>query len=173
MLFCTGLRIGEALNLNYEDVNLENMTIYVKPGKTGRDRLIPISKTTTIALQNYREKRDQIFKSSAAQFFQFDHGPARSKYPFENRFRRASGNLGYRKPNQRGYDASSLRAHDLRHSFAVNTLISCYKKDCIMNNEVPKLTVLMGHNSARETYYYIEAIPELMELAMRRTQDGK
>ena len=70
--------------------------------------------------------------------------------------------LGYRSPDQKNHVAASLMPHDLRHSFATNTLHRFHAKGLDLESEIPKLPIIMGHYSARETYWYIESIPELL-----------
>jgi len=169
LLFVTGMRIGEVLSLSDECVNLQDNYIYVKEGKTNSDRMVPIDESTAKKLAYYREHRLRVFPEIRERFFLFNHGVSKSRETFSRIFRKATAELGYRSKDQVGHNSKSLVPHDFRHSFAVNALMSFYKKGRSMKEEIPKLTIVLGHKSVRETYWYIEAIPELMELALRRT----
>jgi len=162
LMYATGLRIGEAHRLSRNDVNFGNMSIYIGEGKSPRDRVVPISERTKHVLKSYINIREQFFLDNDERFFLFDTGAVKSFYTFRRLFDKAAaavitGETGLRP-----------LPHDLRHSFAVRFLIRAYKNNQNMHEAVSKLTILMGHKSAQETYWYIHAVPELLALAMLR-----
>jgi hypothetical protein len=58
----------------------------------------------------------------------------------------------------------------MRHSFASRTLINWYRAGLDVDREIPKLACYLGHRSVHDTYWYIEAVPELLRLATRRLE---
>lgn len=87
---------------------------------------------------------------------------------FNGLFNQATCKLGYRSAEQVGYDTKSLVPHDLRHSFATNSLHRFHREGLDLKSEIPKLSVVLGHYSVRETYWYIESIPELLAIILRQ-----
>lgn len=168
LMFRTGLRTGEALALKPQDVDLEKKKIYVKEQKSPRDRYVPILSSTVKELAKYRQLCSRIHPSLSEYFFLFDKGVARSKIPFYQRFHRACVATGHRPSVEIGRNSTYLNPHDLRHSFAVNALIKCYKDNLDVFEEAVKLTVLLGHKNVKETYWYIENVPELVSLVMEK-----
>jgi len=166
LMFTTGMRIGEAHSLLDSEVKVEAGYVYIKPSKSNRDRMVPLTESTIGALVKYREYRSYFFPSHKGRFFMFDNGEPKCQFAFVSRFNKVANQLGYRPDNQHGYKPTSLKPHDIRHSFAVGALIKCYKEQRNVQEEVSKLTVVLGHKHVKETYWYIEAVPELLELAM-------
>ena len=169
LLFVTGMRVSEALiNLSDDDVNLEERYIYVRASKAARDRYIPIKDSTAMSLRKYRALREKQFPGLTDRFFLVHTGVPKSPNVFQGLFNRATCELGYRSADQVGYDAKSLVPHDLRHSFATNTLHRFHREGLDLKSEIPKLSVTLGHYSVRETYWYIESIPELLAIILRK-----
>ena len=65
------------------------------------------------------------------------------------------------------------RLHDMRHRFAARTLVDWYRAGLNVEREIPKLATYLGHVHVDDTYWYIEAVPELLELATRRLESQK
>jgi integrase/recombinase XerD len=65
-------------------------------------------------------------------------------------------------------EAVHPRAHDLRHSFAVETLIRWHRSGVDIDTAMPRLSTYLGHIAPADTYWYLSAVPELMELAAQR-----
>jgi hypothetical protein len=57
---------------------------------------------------------------------------------------------------------------DLRHRFAVRTLVHWYRAGLDVERELPKLSTYLGHVHVNVTYWYLEAVPELLQLATDR-----
>lgn|GEM_PF-2092791 len=174
MLYATGMRIGEALiNLSDDDVNLEAGYIYVRASKAARDRYIPIGKTMSQRLAKYRNSREDLFPGCRERFFRTFHGYPDRPAGFRKIFNRVTANLGYRAANQRGYNACSLVPHDLRHSFATNKLMELHRQKKDIRSELPKLSIILGHHSVEETYWYIHCVPDLLaNLLERKVQNA-
>lgn len=169
LLFVTGMRVTEALiNLSDADVNLEDNFIYVKASKAARDRYVPITPSTSRMLAEYRKNREERFPNQRDKFFLIQFGEPRCASSFRRVFARATSELGYRSKTQKGYNSRSLLPHDLRHSYATNTLLRLHSAGLNMDEQLSKLSIVLGHYSIRETYWYIEIVPDLLALVMER-----
>ncbi len=78
--------------------------------------------------------------------------------------------MGLRAPAIDGRRGRGPRLHDLRHRFAVSTLIHWYRSGVDVDREIPKLATYLGHNGPAEVYWYLQAVPELLELATERSR---
>ncbi|ORA26273.1 hypothetical protein BST13_31920 [Mycobacterium aquaticum] len=65
------------------------------------------------------------------------------------------------------------RIHDLRHTFAVRTLLNWYRTGADVEAKLPTLSTYLGHRDPRSTYWYLSATPELLMLAARRLELAK
>ena len=169
LLYVTGMRVSEAfIQLRDADVNLESKFIYVNQGKVTRDRYIPITDLTAKMLAAYRKNRDERFPNHRDKFFLIQSGTPGDASSFRRVFARVTGELGFRSLNQKGYETRSLLPHDLRHSFATNTLSRLHSESSDVNEQLSKLSIILGHHSIRETYWYIEIVPDLLAKVMNR-----
>jgi len=167
LLFVTGMRISEALELKKTDVNFKERTIYIPAGKSPQDRVIPISKSTVRVLKKYVKWRDN-FERESELFFIHDVVDVKTPYSiFRRNFTHVAEKLGHRV-NGKGRLRTNLTIHDIRHSFAVNSLIKIYESGVDVNEAIEQLSSIMGHKTLNETYWYIEAVPELIAAAFRK-----
>jgi len=167
LLFVTGIRISEALDLKIADVNFKDRTIYIPAGKSPQDRVVPVSKSTVGVLKKYTKWRDS-FKRKSELFFIHDIVDVKTPYQiFRKNYIHVAENLGHRV-NGKGRLRTNLTIHDIRHSFAVNSLIKIYESGVDVNEAIAQLSSIMGHETLNETYWYIEAVPELIAAAFRR-----
>ena len=163
LLAVTGMRVGEALRLTGRDADLAEGVLTVRESKFGRSRLVPLHPHTTEALSAYAAYRSRT-----------GHGEARGAF-FVNRHGRA---LGYGTAHTAFVDLTvelglrtatvHPRMHDLRHSFAVNTLIGWYRAGDDVGARIGVLSTYLGHVAPSGTYWYLTAVPELMQLAATR-----
>lgn len=167
LLYTTGLRVGEALNLNQSDINLSKRSIYIPGGKGQADRTVWFSSNTHIALSSYLEWcRD--YERTTDRFFIFDKVNPKTAYTmYANNFRKVAIESKLRKP-KKGRDRSNFTIHDLRHSYTVNALIEIYKSDLNVHESIIELSATLGHKGPTETYWYVEDVPALVDAAMRR-----
>lgn len=168
LLFATGLRIGEAMNLTNDHVDLEERTIYVPAGKGARDRIIPISVSTAKVLKVYSKWRETV-RENARHFLIFDN--PRVKFPdniYRDNFNSITEKMGLRtkKPSSRRWP--NITVHDLRHTFAVKTLIKAYESNVDIHEAIVQLSSVLGHEDIKYTYWYIEQVPELIASAFKR-----
>lgn len=83
-------------------------------------------------------------------------------------FIKLSRQIGLRGP----LDSHGPRLHDFRHAFAVRTLLNWYREDIDVEQQIPKLATYLGHTHVNDTYWYLSAIPELMQLAIKRMENA-
>ena len=169
LLAVTGLRINEALHLDRSDVDLETGGLLIRRTKFGKSRLVPIHPTTQAALRAYSEARDRIIpKPATPAFFVSERRTRITEWNTRYTFAVVSRTIGLRPPTQGGRHGHGPRIHDLRHRFAAQTLIAWYRAGVDVERELPKLSTYLGHVHTADTYWYLEAVPELLQLAAER-----
>lgn len=168
LIAVAGLRISEALALDNSDVDLESGVLTIRRGKLGKARLIPISRSTTVQLRRYAQERDRLLGFHPPSFFVSDYDGRPTDCSIRYHFARVCQKIGLRPPQKFHKYGRGPRIHDLRHRFAVRTIINWYRKGLDPAQEMIKLSTYLGHSKPEHTYWYIEAVPELLELASRR-----
>jgi len=169
LLAVTGLRINEALHLDRSDVDLETGVLLIRRTKFGKSRLVPIHSTTTEALRAYGDTRDRtLTKWTTPAFFLSERGTRITEWSARYTFAVVSRTVGLRPPTRDGRHGHGPRVQDLRHRFAAETLIRWYRAGLDVDRELPKLSTYLGHVHTADTYWYLEAIPELLQLAADR-----
>lgn len=164
-LATTGMRIGEALKLQRGDVDLASGVVTVNEGKFGRSRMVPLHESVASALASYAARRDKSHPRSRA-FFISATGTALKGHQVRDNFNQITTDMGIRTSDVRP------RIHDLRHTFAVRTLIGWLRSGADVGAGMPVLSTYLGHVNPKGTYWYLQASPELMELAAGRL-DGR
>ena len=172
LIAVTGMRLSEALGLDDRDVDLEQAVLLVRRGKGGRFRMLPIASSTAKQLGTYREARSRLPGDGGAAFFVNDSGRRLSTTSAQAAFAQVGAMVGFRKAQPDGKRGYGPRIHDLRHAMAVHTLIDWYRQGLDPNQEMIKLTTYLGHEKPAYTYWYIEAVPELMQLACERADQA-
>jgi integrase/recombinase XerD len=161
LIAATGLRLGEALGLDRADVDLDGGALHVRAGQT-KQREVPLHPTTTEALENYARLRDRRPHSSKA-FFITAPGRRLTHRAFYETFPRLRNQAGLDGRGERGH----VRAHDLRHTFAVRTLLDWHQAGVDIDTRLPLLSTYLGHLHPESTYWYLQAVPELLRLVAR------
>lgn len=172
LIAVTGLRINEALSLNTTDIDLEAGVITLRRGKRGKSRLLPLSSSTTAKLAEFVKTRNRLLGASPEAFFVSSQGKRLSDCNARYQFALVCQMIGLRATEKFHRHGRGPRIHDLRHSFAVHTLVNWYQMGKDPAQEMLKLTTYLGHNKPEHTYWYIEAIPELLDLASQRAMKG-
>ena len=166
LLWCTGMRIGETINLQRGDVDLTESVITVREAKLGRSRLVPLQQSTASALGHYAASRDRLCPQPRSQaFFVSSVGTTLIPQAVLQTFHRLAVRTGLRTETKRP------RVHDLRHSFAVRALVSCYCSGVDVEARMIALSTYLGHVNPSDTYWYLSASPELVELVAGRLDD--
>jgi site-specific recombinase XerD len=167
LLWATGMRIGETIGLQRGDVDLTRGVITVRQAKLGRSRLVPLQQSSTDALACYAGSRDRLCPRPGSQaFFVSSRGTALVPQVVLQVFHRLAVKTGLRTETKRP------RVHDLRHSFAVRVLVSCYRSGIDVETRMVALSTYLGHVNPVDTYWYLSSSPELVELVAGRLDDG-
>jgi integrase/recombinase XerD len=170
LLAVTGMRLGETLALDRQDVDLAQGLITVRRAKGNKSRLVPLHPSTQRALQRYADMRDQTCpQPSSPSFFVSERGTRLVGCSVNRWFLLVSCQIGLRKPGGR----RGPRVHDLRHHFAIQTLLRWYRSDVDVEVHLPELSTYLGHVHVRHTYWYLSAVPELLKLATLRLECQK
>ncbi len=169
LLAVTGIRIGEALALDREDVSLDDGMLRVRVAKQQKQRLVPLHETTTNALREYARARDNACpRPATAAFFLSAEGMriCGSVSVFDRTFRA----LIRQVEPQQGAEQAHRRAHDLRHTFAVQTLVRWHQAGVDVERTMPLLSTYLGHIDPNSTFWYLHATPELMRPVARKLE---
>lgn len=166
LLAVTGLRPGEALALDLSDVDLQNGILAIRQTKFGKSRFVPIEDSTCAALADYAERRNELCARLQTNSFLVSERGTRL-YPGSVRrtFAKVSRAIGLRTLIEGRRIGRGPRLQDFRHTFATRRLIEWYQAGLDVKRELPKLTSYLGHVNVGHTYWYIEAVPELLQLA--------
>ena len=166
LLAATGMRVGEAIRLNRADVDWGEELAVVRASKFGKSREVPLRASTVEALAAYARLRDQLQPGRTAPSFFLSIVGTRLLYPdILITFRQLADAAGIGAQ-------SSIRPHihDLRHSFAVHTLVDWYRNGDDVQARLPSLATYLGHCEPRSTYWYLSGAPELLTLAAGRLE---
>jgi integrase/recombinase XerD len=172
LIAVTGLRVNEALGLDDGDVDLKEAVLTIKRGKNRRYRFLPISPGAAERLRTYRVERNRLLGAGRAAFFILDNGERPSGCCAQHNFALVCQRIGLRERQAFHRHGHGPRIHDLRHThtFAVRTIIDWYRCGLDPDREMYKLSTYLGHTKPELTYWYIEAIPELLQLASERAE---
>jgi integrase/recombinase XerD len=167
LLAVTGMRVGEAIAADRDDLDFQTGVLVVRHAKFGKSRALPLHPTSVAALADYLKRRGRLFPApqSPALFISL----AGTRLIYQNvhlkffRIVRRAG-LGPRSTTCRP------RIHDLRHSFAVRTLLDWYAAGVNVQARLPLLSTYLGHVDPSDTYWYLQAAPELLAFASERLE---
>lgn len=168
LLAVTGMRVSEAIALDRQDVALEDGFLNIRRTKFGKSRLVPVHASTCEALRGYATARDRVVPTTTTPgFFVCEQGYRITGCAIRYNFAQVSRSVGLR-PRDGCRHGHGPRLHDLRHRFAAHTLVEWYRAGLDVEREMPKLSTYLGHVHINDTYWYIEAVPELLRLATER-----
>ncbi len=166
LLAVTGMRLGEALALDVDDVDYNDAVLFIRDSKFHKSRQLPLHSTTRDVLRAYADKRNEFISRPRAQSFLLStSGKRLISQNVHTTFWRLLQKAGLYecRPHR-------PRIHDLRHSFAVKTVRRWYEAGLDVEPRLPSLSTYLGHVSPTSTYWYLTATPELMALAARRLE---
>lgn len=165
LLAVTGMRVGETIALDRDDVDLSERRLAIRDTKGG-GRQLPLHPSTARALAGHARLRDRLCPAPKTPSFFVSTVGTRPIYEcVRETFTklRAVAGLDTRRPIP--------RVHDLRHSFAVETLLGWHRTGVDVAARLPLLGAWLGHRHPASTYYYLQAAPELLALAAQRLPD--
>jgi site-specific recombinase XerD len=170
LLAATGLRPGEALKLDVGDVDLEGGVLAVRESKFRKSRFVPLERSACAALAAYATFRDAVRpRRETLAFFVTERGSRLQGGVVRRTFASLCQTVGLR-PRQHRRVGRGPRLQDIRHTFATSRLIQWYHAGLDVNRLMPRLATYLGHLSTVETYWYIQAVPELLHLATERLE---
>ena len=164
LLACTGLRVSEAIGLCYEDVTADGLVI--RASKFRKSRLVPLHDTAQAHLARYLERRRRQPPFDDPHLFVSMHRKPLRLGNVESAFQTAARKIGL--PRNRGQPRAT--PHSLRHTFAVRALETCPDDRDHITQHLLSLSTYLGHAQAANTYWYLEATPELMRNIAERCE---
>lgn len=163
LLTCTGMRVGEVIRLNRQDVEAE--LIHIIESKFGKSRFILVDPSTALALEHYAKLREKTFSGPLTGAFFVSTCGTRLIYQNVQRTVHELVRLA-------GIEATSVnhrpRIHDLRHTFATNTMADAYRLGRNPAQILPILATYLGHAQIDSTYWYLHSEPGLLGAAADR-----
>lgn len=168
LLTVSGLRLGEACNLELRDIDLKAAVLTIRGAKLGKTRLVPLHASTCKVLADYIARRQRHWAGRAASSYLFlsSGGHRLDGAEIHRTFYALSRQIGLRGTS----DSHGPRLHDLRHRFATNTLVQWYRSGQDPQSRLPLLSAYLGHVYVAHTQWYLDGSPELMREAMRRLE---
>ena len=168
LLSVSGLRVGEAQNLELQDVDLQAGVLTIRGAKFGKSRLVPLHTSTRRVLADYVARRERAWANRPVSSYLFVSGWGNRLDGGDIRrtFYALSRQIGLRGPS----DSHGPRLHDMRHGFASTTLLRWYRAGENAERRLPILSAYLGHVHWSDTFWYLSAMPELMHEAMSRLE---
>ncbi len=169
LLASTGLRVGEALRLDREDLDRAEGVLRIRESKFGKSRLVPLHASTVEALERYDHTRQELLPDPSTEALFVSLRGTRVIYETVWPVHRKLCELA-------GVGAGSTvtpRIHDHRHSMAVKTLLGWYQDGLDVPSRIGWLSTYLGHREPRYTYHYLSAAPDLLAHAARLLNDAQ
>ena len=170
LLASTGLRISEALNLEFRDLGDDGLV--VRGSKFRKSRLVPLHETTRAELDRYIGVRRRIGGPSDRVFVSLRRRAL--SYPTTvATYLQILRSIGLHP----GPGKLGPRIHDLRHTFAVRSLEACPAGRREVGRHLLALSTYIGHAHVDDTYWYLTATPHLMsdiaDACEKLSQEGR
>lgn len=170
VLYCTGMRLGEAVRLRTVDVDLDRGTLMVQRSK-GRSRIVAIRADLVRELRRYVEQRQRLagehLRADPPAFFLRKDASALTVKSASEALRRLLRELGLKPPSGR----VGARPYEFRHAFAVHRLTAWAIAGVDVHAKLPWLSAYLGHLNVLGTEVYLKATPQLLELASSRFEE--
>jgi len=155
LLACTGLRVSEAIHLRFQDITADGLVI--RCSKFRKSRLVPIHDTTQVGLERYLLRRRAYTPLDDHVFVSLRRRPL-LLHDAETAFHDIVEKIGL----PRGAGLPRPTIHSLRHTFAVRALETCPDGRDRITKHMLALSTYLGHSKVADTYWYLEATPDLM-----------
>jgi len=163
LLACTGLRVSEAIRLRYGDITPDGLVI--RRSKFRKSRLVPLHETSQVGIERYLEDRRPYAPFDDHVFVSLRRKPLLIN-DVDTAFQAAVDKIGL----QRGPGLPRPTPHSLRHTFAVRALETCPDGRDHITKHMLALSTYLGHGNVFYTYWYLEAVPELMKNIAERCE---
>lgn len=163
LLSCTGLRVSEAIRLRYTDITPDGLVI--RSSKFRKSRLVPLHPTARSGLERYLQRRRPYAPLDDHVFISLRRKPLLLA-DVEAAFKTVAAKMGL----PRGRGKCRPTPHSLRHAFAVRALKNCPDGRDHITQHMLMLSTYLGHSNAALTYWYLEAVPELMRNIAERCE---
>ena len=158
LLYGLGLRVGEAVRLKLEDVDFQRDTLFIRDTKFSKSRLVPFGPKLAARLRHYVEERYGDRRGPDRPLFSFTKRGCICPETISQTFHALVPKLGLALPP----GVSSPRLHDLRHAFAVGTLLRWYRQGIDPNSRLIHLSTFLGHVDPNSTAVYLTITDELL-----------
>ena len=170
LLAVTGIREGEAIGLDRDDVDLSAGLLTIRDSKFGKSRQLPLHPSTVAVLRDYAAQRDRLcLRPATSSFFISVQGRRLTGRRVRAVFTRLVDRAGLAPRN----GSRPPRVHDLRNGFAVHTLLDWYRDGGDVQARLPLLSAYLGHARPSSTYWYLQAVPELLTLAAQLLEPSR
>lgn len=163
LMYASGIRVSELTSLRIADVRLEEGYLFISSSKFKKDRLVPLHSTVIANLTEYQSfiERKIGARINEDQFFVTSYGHRFNTRAFEYAFQLI-------RPSVFRDAAKPPRLYDFRHTFACNTIKRWHEAGEDVNHKLYLLSTYMGHVKPEDTYWYLSATPELLEIAAHK-----
>jgi integrase len=169
LLAVTGMRKSEACHLDRDQVDLDAGVLVITDAKFGKSRQLFLHPSAVAALRDYENCRDHWCPAPAApSFFISTRGTRLDAHNIQRTFTELASSAGICAPPGRRHP----RLHDLRHSFTVVSLLDLYRDGGDVQARLPLLSTWLGHVDPKSTYWYLQAVPQLLALAAGRLEQA-
>jgi integrase len=163
LLACTGLRVSEAIRLRYQDITPDGLVI--RATKFRKNRLVPLHETARVGLERYLKQRRPYAPFDDHVFISLRRKPLLIE-DVDRAFRTVAEKMNL--PRGRGQRRPT--PHSLRHAFAIRALQNCPDGRDRITQHMLMLSTYLGHSKAELTYWYLEAVPDLMRSIAERCE---
>lgn len=154
LIYCCGLRVGEAVRLTVDDVDLVTGTLRIRASKGQKDRAVPLASDVQELCRAY-DKQVRSRLPDRAAFFPNPQGGHYGRHSVDLAFHAVWSRAGLGP-----ITGNPPRVHDFRHSFAVHRLNRWVRERRDVATLLPYLTMYLGHAQFSETDYYLHLVPE-------------
>ena len=167
LLYGSGMRIGEALRLTLQDVDLSEQIITVRDTKFFKTRLVPIGPKLNQELVGHIERRRRLPlpRGEESPLFTTRDGRPWHYVRVISWFQHVRQAAGIKCPVG---ESRPPRLHDIRHTAAVHRVIAWYRSGQDVQRLLPQLATYLGHSDIRSTQRYLQMTPDLLEAASER-----
>jgi len=158
VLYSTGIRVGEALNLTLDDVNLKDNCFILRGCKNGEDRMVPFNQSLAEVCYEYLNHRNVIpaNKSNKRFFISYEGYPVKQNVSY-HWFRKILFLAGI----PHGGRGLGPRLHDLRHTYSVHALVSLGSQGMDLYVALPVMSTYLGHKSLSSTNRYVRLTTDM------------